>query len=114
MSELKPCPFCGNDRNIALTNEKHDHSGGYFIACPECDASTGLRYAMGDDPRPLLIEAWNRRAQPTQAVPLTTEQVMEIANAHVSFGWLDDYVTGIESVVRAVEKAHGIVGKEGA
>lgn len=69
MSELLPCPFCGNSTNIAMANEKHDHSGGYFIACPECDASTGLRYACGDDPRPLLIEQWNRRAsQPTAEV----------------------------------------------
>ena len=59
--ELLPCPFCGNEKNIAMANEKHDHSGGYFIACPACDASTGLRYAMGDDPHPLLIEQWNRR-----------------------------------------------------
>ena len=59
---LLPCPFCGNDKNIAMVNEKHDHSGGYFIACPECMASTGLRYAMGEDPRPLLVEQWNRRA----------------------------------------------------
>ena len=59
---LLPCPFCGNKANIVMANEKHDHSGGYFIACPVCDASTGLRYAMGDDPRPLLVEQWNRRA----------------------------------------------------
>lgn len=65
---MLPCPFCGNSKNIAMVNEKHDHSGGYFIACPECMASTGLRYAMGEDPRPLLVEQWNRRAatQPTK------------------------------------------------
>lgn len=62
MDELLPCPFCGNAKNIAMVNEKHDHSGGYFIACPECGASTIMRYAMGDDPKPLLIESWNRRA----------------------------------------------------
>lgn len=58
--ELKPCPFCGNE-NVAIANECHDLSGGYFIACPACGGSTGLRYACGDDPRPLLIEQWNRR-----------------------------------------------------
>jgi len=69
---LLPCPFCGNDKNINMANEKHDHSGGYFISCPACDSSTGLRYAMGDDPRPLLVEQWNRRAAieaNTPAVP---------------------------------------------
>lgn len=60
--ELLPCPFCGNSKNIAMTNEKHDHSGGYFIACPVCDASTALVYACGDDPRPILVDKWNRRA----------------------------------------------------
>lgn len=60
MSELKPCPFCGNE-NVAIANECHDLSGGYFVACPACGGSTGLRYACGDDPRPLLIEQWNRR-----------------------------------------------------
>ena len=60
--KLLPCPFCGNDKNIGMANENHDHSGGYFIACPECGASTSLRYALGDDPAPLLIEQWNRRA----------------------------------------------------
>lgn len=59
---LLPCPFCGNAKNLAMANERHDHSGGYFIACPACDASTGLRYATGEDPRPLLVEQWNRRA----------------------------------------------------
>lgn len=66
-AELLPCPFCGCSKNIAMANEKHDHSGGYFIACPRCHGSTGLRYAMGDDPRPLLIEQWNRRATQPQA-----------------------------------------------
>ena len=73
---LLPCPFCGNDKNIKITNERHDNSGGYFIDCPECHASTGLRFASGDDPRPLLIEQWNRRAaaQPV-SVPLTDEKI---------------------------------------
>lgn len=69
LSELLPCPFCGNAKNLAMVNEKHDHSGGYFIACPECGASTIMRYAMGDDPKPLLIEAWNRRAAAQAAQP---------------------------------------------
>lgn len=60
--KLLPCPFCGNDKNIGIANEKHDHGGGYYIACPVCDASTGLRFACGEDPAPLLIEQWNRRA----------------------------------------------------
>lgn len=67
MSELLPCPFCGNAKNIAVVNEKHDHSGGYYIACPVCNASTGIRFACGEDPAPLLIEHWNRRAPSSPA-----------------------------------------------
>lgn len=60
---LLPCPFCGNDEGIDVANtDPESLTGGYFIACPKCDASTGLRFACGDDPRPLLVEQWNRRA----------------------------------------------------
>lgn len=63
LAALLPCPFCGNYDGLAVANENpHDLSGGYFIACPSCDASTGLRFACGEDPTPLLIEQWNRRA----------------------------------------------------
>ena len=63
LAALLPCPFCGNSKGLAVANENpQDLSGGYFIACPSCDASTGLRFACGEDPIPLLIEQWNRRA----------------------------------------------------
>jgi Lar family restriction alleviation protein len=77
--ELLPCPFCGNDKNIAMANEKHDHSGGYFIACPDCDASTGLRFACGDDPRALLIEQWNRRAATSASALARDEASVAVA-----------------------------------
>jgi hypothetical protein len=82
---LLPCPFCGNDKNIKITNERSDNSGGYFIDCPECHASTGLRFAAGDDPSPLLSEQWNRRApQPTEA------QQKPVAWRHSKTGQLYD------------------------
>lgn len=75
---LLPCPFCGNSKGLAVANENpQDLSGGYFIACPSCDASTGLRFACGEDPIPLLIEQWNRRAalsaQPVAGAVATDE-----------------------------------------
>lgn len=92
MNELMPCPFCGNAKNLAMVNEKHDHSGGYFIACPECGASTIMRYAMGDDPKPLLIEAWNRRAAVQAAQPeavgwklVPIEPTVEMAQALIDY-----------------------------
>jgi Lar family restriction alleviation protein len=62
---LKPCPFCGGAAEIdQVRSESGDdpNEGGYFIACLACDASTGLRFACGEDPRPMLMEQWNRRA----------------------------------------------------
>ena len=107
--QLKPCPFCGNVRNIGMRNEKHNHSGGYFISCPECDASTGLRYAMGDDPRPLLIEAWNRRAQPAQAVPVLTESelrsILQGTNHMVKNAMHGAFWPELEEACRAIEQA---------
>lgn len=60
--DLKPCPFCGCSKNIAMVNTHHDHSGGYYIGCPDCGASTELVWALGDDPYQVLSEKWNRRA----------------------------------------------------
>lgn len=60
--KLLPCPFC-NNAEIAIKNENpKDNSGGYFIECPGCGASTSLRFACGDDPTHLLAEQWNCRA----------------------------------------------------
>ena len=87
LAALLPCPFCGNSKGLAVANENpQDLSGGYFIACPSCDASTGLRFACGEDPIPLLIEQWNRRAalsaQPVAgAVALTDNQLEPVLEA---------------------------------
>lgn len=60
--KLLPCPFCSN-ADISIKNESpKDNSGGYFIECPGCSASTSLRFACGDDPTSLLAEQWNRRS----------------------------------------------------
>jgi hypothetical protein len=77
--QLAPCPFCGNTGGIGVANENPDNSGGYFIACPKCDASTGLRYACGDDPVPLLVEQWNRRAQPAPDEPAAGQHSVDDA-----------------------------------
>lgn len=62
MTELKPCPFCGNKALIAeLKGGKFPR---YSVLCPNsrCFASEasifGKRYVNKSD----AIEAWNRRA----------------------------------------------------
>lgn len=85
LAALLPCPFCGNSKGLAVANENpQDLSGGYFIACPSCDASTGLRFACGEDPIPLLIEQWNRRAA-------LSAQPVAGAGATDETGWLIEH-----------------------
>jgi sarcosine oxidase delta subunit len=68
MMELLPCPFCGEFAEFGQIADDcmppHPDQGGHFIQCTNnaCGASTNLRFAFRDDPRPLLAEQWNRRA----------------------------------------------------
>ena len=60
MSELKPCPFCGNEYPMITEN-----SMGVQITCPvcqtkfRCDCTAGHDYSKAE-----TIKRWNRRAQP--------------------------------------------------
>ncbi len=64
--ELKPCPFCGYDAKIGQVPifDGHPDAGGFFVQCmsENCHGCMGLLFACGEDPRPELIAAWNRRA----------------------------------------------------
>ena len=59
MSELKPCPFCGGEANIAYNAKRKDAYGrdieGTAICCENCGATIFYRSNR------LAIEAWNRR-----------------------------------------------------
>jgi Lar family restriction alleviation protein len=61
--KLKPCPFCGGIAAFREIPSVDDvpNAGGQHIECCWCGASTQLRFACGDDPKPLLAESWNRR-----------------------------------------------------
>lgn len=60
---LLPCPFCGGKpEQFCIDDEGDENYGGHGIQCTKCGASTNLRFACGDDPVPLQVEAWNRRA----------------------------------------------------
>lgn len=63
---LLPCPFCGSAAKFdEVSGRDHPDFGGHFINCENerCQACVGLRYAGKEDPKPLLAEQWNRRAQ---------------------------------------------------
>lgn len=53
---LLPCPFCGGKAAIAQPID-----GAYCAECSDCMASSALRYSCGDEPVPLVAEAWNSR-----------------------------------------------------
>lgn len=63
-----PCPCCSSPAETGQIpfDEDDPNAGGYFVRCTsdDCLIGMGLRFACGDDPRPELIRAWNRRAAP--------------------------------------------------
>ncbi|MEN2672617.1 Lar family restriction alleviation protein [Herbaspirillum huttiense] len=68
--ELKPCPFCGSTdvRNVSGTSpgpsyRLHARDTIFAVNCGSCGASVPNRYR-----NELVIESWNRRAQPAEEV----------------------------------------------
>jgi hypothetical protein len=61
---LLPCPFCGGDAEFGAVGGDGGDAGGQFVQCTNamCGASSALIFPCGDEPKPLLIEKWNRRA----------------------------------------------------
>lgn len=102
--DLLPCPFCGSDK-VATKNEHTDLSGGYYIECSACLASTGLRFACGEDPRPMLVEQWNRRAELEAHKPLPPDALADKCEAWLQAGGAANIVDAFEAGYRAAEAA---------
>lgn len=64
IEQIKPCPFCGSKAEVCDGVETTPEEGAHFIQCtsPACAASSKLMWSNKEDCRPLLIEAWNTRA----------------------------------------------------
>ena len=73
--ELLPCPFCGGKATF-----DHDDNGWNWVVCEKCGVSTNCRVSAMDDCKPILAEAWNRRASPASAQKVST-RVAAIAKA---------------------------------
>ena len=63
MSELKPCPFCGNDSPMFITMHGKDGWRDRFcVLCNYsdggCGAESGWYHYVAE-----AIDAWNRRAE---------------------------------------------------
>ena len=57
MTELEPCPFCGNEVSILVVGVNSDN---YVIRCPTRDCFTNTGWGHSDKAQ--LTEMWNRRA----------------------------------------------------
>lgn len=62
MSELLPCPFCGNEALLLGGGEYEGIQQGYTVECHNCSATTAY---FGADNMQEAIEAWNKRAERT-------------------------------------------------
>ena len=63
MMELKPCPFCGQQKYLCVLAEGEKDDRQYMIVCDAsadggCGASCGWRDTIGE-----AKAAWNRRAE---------------------------------------------------
>lgn len=102
MTDLKPCPFCGGAAHFFKITDLDDRNfGGDGICCGSCPVTTDLMFSLMEDCKPKLAEAWNRREQPAQVVPLThvlvpvdepTDEMIDAACAAVDGMYRVDFV----------------------
>lgn len=80
MSELKPCPFCGNDAIEA----KAIFSEYVTVECPyvKCDANPCVSKFTKKE----AISAWNTRADLSQP-SVSVEELAELLEVYFDFPW---------------------------
>jgi hypothetical protein len=108
--KAQPCPFCGYEAVEGVVGEGDD-AGGHFIQCSNgmCGVSTPLQFACGDDPRPLLLERWNRRDTYALAIEnrRLREALSELTNVDIAVwaGKIDDVALEMRRDLRAKIRA---------
>ena len=75
MTELKPCPFCGNpmkgylDYTISFKRDKKKIFGIYHeictFKCGKCTCTISLAGATKEEAEKHVFDFWNRRAEQT-------------------------------------------------
>lgn len=100
----KPCPFCGGHASMGYVDRGQD-AGGRYIACDTCGASTNLRFACGEDPTPLLLEQWNKRAGSKPAEQLGLAIVDAIADDGCRNAAGGIYATRVQEFAMEVQRA---------
>lgn len=74
VNPLKPCPFCGSAAHFEQDALKWE-----WVECDTCGMQSNCRASVMEDCKPLLAEAWNRRAPPSHqrlCTPLDTRPVV--------------------------------------
>ena len=84
MSDLKPCPHCGESRAFV---EDIDTSQGlkWYVFCFACGATGGYKFTIAK-----AIEAWNTRAERTCAKlpPITVQTcIVRRGGCEMEFGY---------------------------
>lgn len=59
MAELKPCPFCGNEKVSVATHTPAKSRPYFTVHCYKCGCSKFTHHKSEIE----AIEAWNRRAE---------------------------------------------------
>lgn len=57
--KLAPCPFCSGEARLV----HEEFTGGYWVECTKCKASSVQMFPDKCDVEPLLAERWNQRRQ---------------------------------------------------
>lgn len=108
--QLKPCPFCGGEAEIGRIDgdENTPNFGGMFVQClnPLCEASSALIFPCGEDPKPLLMERWNKRPLESPPAPKEVAGALEEWAAQYE-RWSDGRgnYPATDAVVRAMRDA---------
>lgn len=77
--QLKLCPFCNAQ---PLLYDLLDTHGGFSVECPTVGCDTDKMKRTKAE----VVEAWNRRAQPAQAVPVLTDDPLFVFAQEVIHG----------------------------
>ena len=109
MSEIKPCPFCGNSEDLVIRGRVLS-----YIYCWNCGAESGLA-----DSKDEAIEAWNQRPYDFDMPAIVKKvQRMEAAiNQAITdciplLSWVNDDDTAVEMVEHLSEVLGGALCKQ--
>lgn len=65
MSDLLSCPFCGGEPEL-IECDVPPYEGGDVVQCKRCQASSRVTFSCGEDGKPKVIAAWNKRVAPEE------------------------------------------------